>query len=60
MIIVICYIFLALLFLLLATGIFQPKTWQELPETKIKLIRFGCYFFFFVISLNLLSRLFID
>ena len=58
MIAVICYIILATLFLLLATGIFKPQTWRDLPEGKIKLMRFGCFFFFAVIALNLIARLF--
>jgi len=60
MIVVICYIILALLFLLLATGKFKPRTWQDLPEPKIKLMRFGCFFFFVVIALNLVARFFQD
>jgi len=58
MAIFICYTILALLFFLLATGKFKPKTWQELPPQKVKLIRFGCFFFSAVITLNLLTRLF--
>ena len=58
MIVVICYIILALLFLLLATGKFKPKSWQDLPERKIQLIRFGCFFFFVVITLNLIGKVF--
>ena len=58
MFVIISYIALAIIFLLLATGIFRPKTWHELPERKIKLMTFGCYFFFVVITLNLLARLF--
>jgi len=58
MIVVICYAVLALLFLLLATGKFQPKTWRSLPERKVQLMRFGCFFFFLVITLNLVARVF--
>jgi hypothetical protein len=58
MFIIVSYLILAILFLLLATGIFRPKTWRELPEKKVKLIQFGCYFIFVVIILNLLARFF--
>lgn len=58
MFIIVSYLILAILFLLLATGIFRPKTWHDLPERKIKLMRFGCYFISVVISLNLLARFF--
>jgi len=57
MVVTICYSILALIFLLLASGIFKPGTWRELPESKVKLIRFGCFFFFVVIIINVLSRL---
>jgi len=58
MVVIICYTILALIFLLLASGIFKPGTWRELPERKVQLMRFGCFFFFVVIAINLLSRLF--
>lgn len=56
MLVSICYVILALIFLLLATGKFKPKTWRELPERRIQLMRFGCFFFFAVITLNLVGR----
>ena len=58
MTIAICYTILGAIFLALATGIFRPRSWQGLPEARIKLIRFGCLFFAIVIILNLARTLF--
>jgi hypothetical protein len=55
--IIIAYSILALLFLSLATGIFKPKTWQDLPKRYTTFLRFGCFFGFLVIVFNVVRRL---
>jgi hypothetical protein len=55
--VIIAYSILALLFLALATGIFTPGTWHDLPKKYATFLRFGCFFGFLVIVFTIARRL---
>lgn len=55
--IVIAYSVLALLFLALSTGLYKPRKWRELSQRNISFLRFGCFFGFLVIVLNIAKKL---
>lgn len=50
---ILSYTIIALLLLLLATGLLRPPSWRRLDVKTEKLLRFGCYFGFFVISISM-------
>jgi len=54
----IAYTVIALLLLLLATGLLHPPSWRKLDKRTEKLLRFGCYFGFFVIAISLALKFF--
>ena len=55
--IIIAYSIIALLLLALATGVFKPRTWHELPKKYTIFLRFGCFFGFLVTVINIARRL---
>jgi hypothetical protein len=55
--IVLIYSLLALVLLFLSTGLYRPKRWNELTGKHVKILRFGCFFGFLVIILNIAGRL---
>jgi len=55
--IVAAYTLLALLFLALSIGLYSPKRWQDLTEKQIKFIKFGCFFGFLLMVVNIVGKL---
>ncbi len=55
--IVIAYLLVALLLLVLGTGVYKPKRWQELPDKHVKILKLGCFFGFLVIAANIVRKL---
>ncbi|MGB3211058.1 MAG: hypothetical protein WBB19_10170 [Desulforhopalus sp.] len=55
--VVVAYSMLALLFLALAAGVYKPKKWNELTDRNIMMLKFGCFFGFLVIVLNIAGKL---
>ena len=56
--IIIAYSLLAIGFLLLASGFFRPKGWNQLTATHVLVLRFGCLFAFLVLLYQLGGRIY--
>lgn len=55
--IVVAYSLLALVFFAMSIGLYKPKTWNDLTENHVKILRFGCFFGFLVIAANIVGKL---
>lgn len=55
--IIIAYTILALLFLALSSGFYQPKKWRELTDKHVRILKIGCFLGFLLIVANLAARL---
>lgn len=56
--VMVAYAILAALFLALASGVYTPKRWRELPEKNVRLLKFGCLFGFLLICANIVGKFF--
>lgn len=54
--IVLAYTILALLLLVLSIGWYKPKKWNDLTDKHVKIFRFGCFFGFLVLVVNIVGR----
>ncbi len=52
--VVVAYSVLALVFLALV--VYTPKSWRELPEKQVKILRFGCLFGFLLLCFNIVYK----
>ncbi len=54
--VVVAYSILALVFLSLSSGLFKPKRWNDLTDKHVKILKFGCFFGFLLIVVNIAAR----